>query len=148
MRDFGALRSPSLLLLGRLCRLSFYSVMARMPRSCLSCACLRLILPSFLVSLCIPELFSGRWTLGEIFGSSPQKHSGTFPNVFRRGRLWGKFSEAVPKNTRERSWMFFRRGRLWGKISEAVPKITLGNVPEFFFGEADFRWNPRKQSPK
>ena len=31
----------------------------------------------------VPEFLSHSLTLGEIFGSSPQKHSGTFPNFFR-----------------------------------------------------------------
>ena len=128
--------------------------------------------------------FSERLILGEILGSIPQKktfpkffreadfgrnppkHSGTFPNLFREADFGGhprkQFPKTLAKNTWECSRIFFGEGDFGGNPQEQSPENvpefffgeadfgrkakTLGNVPEFFFGEV---WgNPRKQSPK
>ena len=82
-------------------------------------------------------------TLGETLGSSPQKHSGVFPKFFLGGWLLWKSSEAVPKNIRKRAPIFFFREADFGRN----PQKHLGTFLNFF-GEADFRWNPRKHPQK
>ena len=130
--------------------------------------------------------------MGEIFGSSPQKHSGTFPNLFGEADFGGNFQKQSPKtlgnapecfsgrrtlgeifgSSPQRFRIFFRGGGLWGEIFGSSPQKHSGTFPNFFsdrltlgeifgsspqkhsgtfpnfFWEADFGGNFQKQSPK
>ena len=58
---------------------------------------------------------------------------GMFLKFFVGGWPWGKFSEAAPQNTWERSRIFFGEADFKYSSRKQSPK-TLGNVPECFPG--------------
>ena len=117
----------------------------------------------------VPDFFSGKLTLGESLGSSPQKHSGTFPNFFREadfrknglsspqkhsGTFPSVFGDcfqgfplksASPKKIRERSRVFLETApENFPKVS--LPKKISGTFPSVF--RDCFRGFPRPPRKK
>ena len=97
----------------------------------------------------LPEFFSGRLTLGEISGSSPQKHSGTFPNFFSGRQTLGEIPECfwgllpkispkvcLPERIRERSRVFLGTASENFPQSLSIRKKNSGTFPSVLLPES------------